>query len=97
VAVVAILAGLAFFPTDSGYVAFYTLFVATFPVSLPATYITYVGFLFFGPDEDGLVARSLVFVLWVVLATAQMVAIRALIRSIRRNRAASRTCAVEGS
>ena len=73
VAVCAILAALAILPPVPSYLAHYGLLIATLPVSFVAATITYLGgVLVFGPDLDGLVARTTVFLLWVALATLQM-------------------------
>jgi hypothetical protein len=88
VALCVVLAALASFPTDPSYLAYYGLLIATVPVGLVAAAVTYLGgVLLFGPDPDGIVARSTIFILWVVFATAQMIAVRALIRASRRKAA----------
>ncbi len=87
VVVCVILAALAIFPEKPSMWAFPALLVATLPVSTFAWFITYAGgLLLFGLDE-GLIAKSTTFVVWVALATGQMVAIRALFRIACRNRA----------
>ena len=80
-----VLAAIAILPAEPSSLAYYGLMVATLPISLVAATVTYLGgVLIFGPDPDGLLARGAIFVMWVALATVQMIAIRALIRT--RNR-----------
>lgn len=84
-AYVLLCAAIAILPTEPSYVAYYALMIATAPISLFAATVTYLGgILVFGPDPDGVVARGAIFAVWLVAATGQMVAVRALLRS--RNR-----------
>ena len=84
-----ILAMLALLPQEPSDLAYYGLFVVTLPVALVAATVSYLGgVLIFGLEQDGLLARGAHFILWVALATAQMVAIRRLIRMARQRPAA---------
>jgi ABC-type polysaccharide/polyol phosphate export permease len=90
VAICVILAALAMFQTDPGFNPwpFLLLFLATLPGSLSLAWIQYVGgILIFGPEDLPLVARVFFFLMWVALATSQMVMVRMLIRAIRGDRA----------
>lgn len=81
----AALAAVAIFPSEPSSIAYYALMLVTLPVGVVAATITYLGgILLFGPDPDGLVARTTIFAIWVGLAAAQMLATRVLIRTSRR-------------
>ena len=80
-----LLALLALVPSGSHYAAYFSLFVVTLPISLVAVTVQYLGaMLLFGPQQDGLLARSFILTLWLALVTIQVLTIRALIRSQAR-------------
>lgn len=84
VALCAALAAVAIFPSEPSAIAYYALMLVTLPVGVVAATATYLGgILLFGPDPDGIVARTVIFAMWVGLVAAQMVAARALLRTSR--------------
>jgi len=89
VALCAVVAFVAIILPNPNALAYYSLFVLTFPVSLIAVEVTYLGgILLFGPRLDGCVARATILAVWLGLTTAQMMTARALFRT--RCRKASR-------
>lgn len=84
VAVCAAVAAVAIFPSDPSAVAYYGLVLVTLPVGIVAATITYLGgILLFGPDPDGVLARTTMFVCWIGLVTVQMLVLRALLVTSR--------------
>lgn len=84
VALCALLAALAIFPPNANYRAYYALVVVMLPVSIVAATVQYLGgLLIFGLEQDGLLVRSAMFIMWLGLAAGQTVTIRALLRSSR--------------
>lgn len=77
-----LLALLALVPRGSNYAAYFSLFIVTLPISIIAVTVQYLGgLLLFGFQQDGLLARSSILTLWLVLVTIQVLTIRTLIRS----------------
>lgn len=83
VAVCAVVAAVAIFPSEPSITAFYGLVLITLPIGVVAATITYFGSLLLGPDSDGVVVRTAFFVCWVLLVVAQMLAVRAGLGELR--------------
>jgi hypothetical protein len=88
VAICVALAALWLLPADpTPSWPFFTLFLITLPGSLPMIALHYFGLgLIFAPDDFPLVARIVVFLMWVAMTTVQMVLVRSLIREVLARR-----------
>ncbi len=83
VAICVILAAVATFQPDQSWSPwpYLVLLLVTLPGSLPMAMMQYVGGIFiFGPEDFPMVAQVIFFLMWVTLATVQMVSVRMLIR-----------------